>query len=318
MTTKQKVQERRFLYKRVPEVHDHRRIESHYVNEIFGVDLIDFSKEEGPLNKGFCVVAVDYHSRYAMTKVITHKTKAKVEEALKEFFASYGQPKFIHSDREAAIIHSKMLKDLGIEVYHTSSSDAHVNGGSPICERLIQTLKIKLEQYRDVTTMRAWKQHIDSITDDYNHTVHRTIKMKPNDAFHNTDTKQIDKTHMELQEEHENKPRVEKDIHEDDAVVVPKEKKNIFEKGYTKKWKEDVLTVVKVLDTVPKTYELSDGTIVYGEHAQKLNDKQVDVLAKPKQTKKAKSKVEVAPPTADDGIASRTRGKTRYPHMVTG
>jgi beta-glucanase (GH16 family) len=78
---------------------------------------------------------------------------------------------------------------------------------------------------------------------------------------------------------------------------------------------QDVLTVVKVLDTVPKTYELSDGTVVYGEHAQKLNDKQVDVLTKPKQTKKAKSSVDVAR-TVDDGIATRTR--SRYPHMVTG
>jgi hypothetical protein len=55
----------------------------------------------------------------------------------------------------------------------------------------------------------------------------------------------------------------------------------------------------KILDTVPKTYELSDGTVVYGEHAQKLNDKQVDVLTKPKQTRTLKSKVEVAPPTAE-------------------
>ena len=37
--------------------------------------------------------------------------------------------------------------------------------------------------------------------------------------------------------------------------------KNIFAKGYTKNWSEEVFVVSKIKDTVPWTYEISDSNV---------------------------------------------------------
>ena len=79
------------------------------------------------------------------------------------------------------------------------------------------------------------------------------------------------------------------EYNEDSNVIKPKLKacdhasiskyKNIFAKGYTQNWSEDVLVVSKIKDTVPWTYAISDlngGKIVgsfYEKELQKNKSK---------------------------------------------
>ena len=87
---------------------------------------------------------------------------------------------------------------------------------------------------------------LDDIADKYNNTVHRTIKMKPTDvtsdsyAEHNQDSNLT-------------KPKFKVGDH----VRISKYK-NIFAKGYTQNWSEEVFVVSKIKDTVPWTYVISD------------------------------------------------------------
>ena len=62
-------------------------------------------------------------------------------------------------------------------------------------------------------------------------------------------------------------------------VIIPKEKKT-FEKGYTRKWSDEVLTIEKNINSTPTTYLLSNGKFSYASELQFLNDKQVKVLTK--------------------------------------
>ena len=87
---------------------------------------------------------------------------------------------------------------------------------------------------------------LDEVADDYNNTYHRTIKMKPVDV---KDDKYID-----FEKELNNK---DPEFKVGDHVRISKYK-NIFAKGYTPNWSENVFVVSKIKNTVPWAYVIND------------------------------------------------------------
>ena len=87
---------------------------------------------------------------------------------------------------------------------------------------------------------------LDDIANEYNNAYHTTTKMKPIDVkdntYINTDKETNDK---------DPKFRV------GDRVRISKYK-NIFAKGYTPNWFEEVFVIKKVKNTVPCTYVIND------------------------------------------------------------
>ena len=88
---------------------------------------------------------------------------------------------------------------------------------------------------------------LDDIVDKYNNTVHRTIKMKP-----------IEVT-GDYYAEHNGDPSNKKNpkFKVGDLVRISKYK-NIFTKGYTPNWPEEVFVINKIKNTVPWTYAIRD------------------------------------------------------------
>ena len=87
---------------------------------------------------------------------------------------------------------------------------------------------------------------LDDIVDKYNNTVHRSIKMKP-----------IDTTSDSYPEYNEDSNVTKPKFKVGDHVRISKYK-NIFAKGYTQNWSEEVFVVSKIKNTVPWTYVVSD------------------------------------------------------------
>ena len=87
---------------------------------------------------------------------------------------------------------------------------------------------------------------LDDIVDDYINTYHKTIKMKPIDVK--------DDSFAEYNEEsNEKDPKFEVGDH----VRISKYE-NIFAKGYTPNWSEEMFFVKKIKKTVPWTYVITD------------------------------------------------------------
>ena len=112
---------------------------------------------------------------------------------------------------------------------------------------------------------------LDHTVNKYNNTVHRTIKMKPVDVENNTyvDSKK---------EVNDKDPKFKVGDH----VRISKYK-NIFAKGYTPNWSEEVFVVSKIKNTVPWTYVINDlngeeitGTF-YEKELQKTNQKGIRI-----------------------------------------
>ena len=109
---------------------------------------------------------------------------------------------------------------------------------------------------------------LDDIVGEYNNTYHRTIKMKPIDVK--------DNTYIDFKKEVNDKdPKFKVGDH----VRISKYK-NIFAKGYTPNWSEEVFVVSKIKNTVPWTYVINDlngekfiGTF-YEKELQKTNQQE--------------------------------------------
>ena len=109
---------------------------------------------------------------------------------------------------------------------------------------------------------------LEDIVSEYNNTYHRTIKMKPIDV---KDDMNIDSK----KEVSDKDPKFKVGDH----VRISKYE-NVFAKGYTPNWSEEVFIISKIKKTVPWTYVINDlngekiiGTF-YEKELQKTNQKE--------------------------------------------
>ena len=144
----------------------------------------------------------------------------------------------------------------------------HNKGKSVVAERFISTSKNKIDIYMTSISKNVYIDKIDGIVHKYNNKKHRTIKMKP------TDVK--DNTYIDFgRGVNDNDPKFKVGDH----VRISKYK-NIFAKGYTPNWSEEVFVIKEVKDTVPWTYIINDlnveeitGTF-YEKELQKIDQKE--------------------------------------------
>ena len=112
-------------------------------------------------------------------------------------------------------------------------------GKSVVAERFIRTLKNKIFKHMTAVSKNVYFDVLDDIVNKYNNTVHRTIKMKP-----------IDVTSDSYAEYNEDSNVTKPKFKVGDHVRISKYK-NIFAKGYTRNWSEEVFVVSKIENTIP-------------------------------------------------------------------
>ena len=119
-------------------------------------------------------------------------------------------------------------------------------GKSVVAERFIRTLKNKLYKHMTATGKNVYYDVLDHIVNEYNNTKLNTIKMKPKDVGNNNKRVYIDE-HNEKDSRFKvgNRVRISKF-------------KNIFAKGYTPNWSNEIFIVNKINDTIPYTYNIKD------------------------------------------------------------
>ena len=118
-------------------------------------------------------------------------------------------------------------------------------GKSVVAERFIRTLK-KNFKHMTAISKNIYFDVLDNIVNKYNNTVQRTVKMKLIDV--------ISDSYADYNEDYNKKtPKFKVGDH------VRKSKcKNIFAKGYSANWSEEVFVVRRIKNTVPWTYVISD------------------------------------------------------------
>ena len=198
-------------------------------------------------NKGFrfLLCVIDIFSKYAWVLPLKEKKGISIVNAFQKILKECDrESNKIWVDKGSEFYNNsfkKWLKDNDVEMY-----SIHNEGKSVVVERFIRTLKTKIYKYMTGISKNVYIDKSDDIVNEYNNTYHRTIKMKPVDVK--------DNTYIDFEKEVNNKgPKFKIGDH----VRISKYK-NIFAKGYTPNWSEEVLVIKKVKNKVPWTYIIND------------------------------------------------------------
>ena len=170
---------------------------------------------------------------------------------LKSFWLADANPKKIITDQGTEFFnkHFKaLLKDEDIELYNTYNETK-----ASVMERLIRTLKTRMWRYFTAKKTMRYMNMLPDLVYSYNHTIHRSIKMKPADVTTNNE-KQVWHT---LYDDHDEVKHVKYKFNIGDQVRISKIKRT-FEKGYLPNFSKEIFTVSKQIRHDPPVYELKD------------------------------------------------------------
>ena len=118
----------------------------------------------------------------------------------------------------------------------------HNEGKSVVAERFIRTIKNKIYMYMTSISKNVCIDKLDDIVNEYNNTYHRRIKRKPIDAK--------DNTYINIGKEANDKDAKYK-VGDHVRISIYK---NIFTKGYTPNWSEEIFVLKNIKNTVPWTF----------------------------------------------------------------
>ena len=132
-----------------------------------------------------------------------------------------------------------------LKINNTQMYSTYNEGKSAVVERFIRTLKNKIFKHMTADSKNVYFDVLDDFLNKYNNTVHRTLKMKPIDVTSDSYAEYKEGSNV-------TKPKFKIGDH-----VRSSKYENIFAKGYTQNWSEEVF-VSKIKDTVHWTYAIID------------------------------------------------------------
>lgn len=234
------------------------------------VEMIPYAKQNKAMK--YILTVINIFSKRAYARAIKNKTGEEVTDAMDSILNSLGYSiRNLHVDNGSEFYNKlmqNMLNKRNIKLYSTFTTKK-----AAIVERFNRTLKNKMWKIFSFRGSYKWVDILPSLLDDYNNTIHRTIKMKPKDVDRGNEEYLLNAFYRDraLPIQRKSKFKV------GDYVRISKYK-HIFSKGYTPNWTTEVFKINQIQKTVPITYllhDLDDITIngtVYAEELQLVNN----------------------------------------------
>ena len=216
-----------------------RKVYSSLIDNIWGVDLADM-QSLSKYNKGikYLLCAIDLFSKYTLVVPLKDKRGISIVNAFQKIISKRRKPNKIWVDQGGEFynkIFKRFLKINNIEMYSTYNEGKYV-----VAERFIRTLKNKNFKHMIAISKNVCFDVLNDIVDKHNNTFHKTIKMKPIEV--------TDYYYAKQNEDPSDKKNPKFKV--GDNVRISKYK-NIFAKGYTPNWSEEVFVINKIKNTVP-------------------------------------------------------------------
>ena len=215
-----------------------RKVYSTFRDNIWVVDLADM-QSLSKFNKGnkYLLCAIDLFSKYVWVVPIKDKKGTSIVNAFQKIISEGRKPNKIWVD-QGSEFYNNSFKDF-LKINNTEMYSTYNEGKSVVAERFIRMLKNKIFKHMTGISKNVYCDVLDDIVNKYNNAVHRTIKMKP---IHLTSDSQA--------EYNEDFNKKDPKFKVGDNVRISKYK-NIFAKGYTPNWSEEIFFVSKIKNTGP-------------------------------------------------------------------
>ena len=206
-------------------------------------DLIDYQMYSRK-NHGyrFILCVIDMFSRVNYVRPLHSKTAQEVAKKLEEIISSMKYtPRFFTSDKGGEFdIRNSYIKSILETKYHMVVYYTTGPKKNSMVERFNRTLKERIERYFTEFDTKTWIDILADFSNNINHSINRTIGMRPVDV--NLDN--ADKIRLKIYPDKGKKVRCDKILVNDRVrMVLPKQ---VFDKGYRQAWSDEIYTVVRI------------------------------------------------------------------------
>ena len=192
----------------------------------------------------YLLCAIDLFNNYAWVTPLKEKRGITIVNALQKVISKGRKPNKIWVD-QGGEFYNKLLKRFlkinGIEIYPTYNEEKSV-----VAERFIRMLKNKIFKHMTAISKSVYLNVLDDIVNKYKNADHKTIKIKPIDVTSDSYAKYDKDSYV-----------TKLKLKFGDNVRISKYR-NIFAKGYTENWSEEVFVVSKIKSAVPWAYVIGD------------------------------------------------------------
>ena len=222
------------------------KIVYNHIDEIWSIDLADFSDYKTSNNKGFryIFIVIDEFSKYLWDIPLKNKCSQTITNEFSSILTiSKRKPNKLESDREAEFYNSIFQNFLKLKNIHHYSR--FTDKGASIAERVIRTIRSLLKKPVFEKGRADWISELESVIKKYNNTIHSSIKMTPNQASKKLNEKAVFDNLRDDKQKQRSKFKL-------GDLVRTADIKRVFSKGDSTNWSYKICTIAEVIhDTFP-------------------------------------------------------------------
>jgi hypothetical protein len=236
-----------------------------HVDEQWQADLVDMaSVKRNNNNVSFILTVIDMFSKFAFTIPLKNKSGQSLKKAFQQIFSKGRIPMKLQTDKGTEFT-NRLLQDYLAKNNVHFFTTTNVNIKCSVIERFNRTLKMKMYKYLTAKSTKKYIDVLDSLTDSYNRSKHRTTKMRPIDVdpddlgdekivFRNTYRAP---SKLELLRQSVGRKN-EFEIGDEVRIALVKK---TFSKGYKQQWSKDTYKVVNCIHRIDRNvYEIANSS----------------------------------------------------------
>ena len=240
-------------------------------------------------NYNYILTGIDCFGRRGFAEKVKNKSAREIVKCLKLIFEKCSF-KRLQTDKGSEFLNSsvkQLLKDTNTELWVSENDDVK----AALVERFNRTLKDRMYKYFTAKNTKRWIDILDKLVDNYNNTVHSSIKKKPIEV-----KKQDTIAIARILYPPAKAKSFKFDI--DDLVRISKAKKT-FRKGYLASWATELFKIISRFNRANPVYEIADlnGNKVKGKfYAEELvktempDDFQIEKIIRKKRERNGRTK----------------------------
>ena len=221
------------------------KIVYNHIDEIWSVDLADFSDYKTSNNKGYryIIIVIDNFSKYLWAISLKKKYSQTITNEFSNILSTSKRKHLkIESDRGTDIYNNIFQNFLQIKNIHHYSRSTYK--GPSIAERVIRTVRNLLEKPVFLAGNADWLSELPSVIKQYNNAIQHSIEMT-NQASKKSNEKAVFDNLRDDREKQ--KPKFQLG-----QLVRTADIKKVFSKGDSTNWSYKLYTITEVIyDTIP-------------------------------------------------------------------
>ena len=217
-----------------------------HIDEIWSIDLADFSDYKTSNNKGFRYIFIifDNYSKYLWAIPLKNKYSQTItNEFSNNLTTSKRKPLKIESDRGSEFytsIFQNFLKAKNIEHYSRFTDKV-----PSIAERVIRTVRSLLKKPVFEKGRADWLSELSPVIKKYNNTIHHSKKMTPNQASKKSNERKVCTNLQDRRDKQKPKYKL-------GQLFLTADIKKVFSKGDNTNYSYKMYTITEVIhDTIP-------------------------------------------------------------------